>query len=101
MGQDGQQPRVLQERGAGSDGLEQPGHAPKWRVIMTITLKAARAGVITAILLGVARVVGETVLPPRSAIRLHIPPCRLPKDQNICSNSTPKRALQRRAGIPM
>ena len=33
---------------------------PKWRVIMTITLKSARAGVITGILLAVARVSGET-----------------------------------------
>ena len=33
---------------------------PKWRVIMTITLKAARAGVITGILLALARISGET-----------------------------------------
>jgi phosphate transport system permease protein len=33
---------------------------PKWRVIMTITLKSARAGVITGILLAVARIAGET-----------------------------------------
>ena len=33
---------------------------PKWRVIMTITLKSARAGVITGILLAIARVSGET-----------------------------------------
>ncbi len=33
---------------------------PKWRVIMTITLKAARAGVITGVLLAVARIAGET-----------------------------------------
>ena len=33
---------------------------PKWRVIMTITLKSARAGVITGILLAVARISGET-----------------------------------------
>jgi phosphate transport system permease protein len=33
---------------------------PKWRVIVTITLKSARAGVITGILLAVARISGET-----------------------------------------
>jgi phosphate transport system permease protein len=33
---------------------------PKWRVIMTITLKSARAGVITGILLAIARISGET-----------------------------------------
>lgn len=33
---------------------------PKWRVIMTITLKSARAGVITGVLLALARVAGET-----------------------------------------
>jgi len=33
---------------------------PKWRVIMTVTLKAARAGVITGILLAFARIAGET-----------------------------------------
>jgi phosphate transport system permease protein len=34
--------------------------APKWKVITSITLKAARAGVITGILLAVARIAGET-----------------------------------------
>jgi len=34
--------------------------APKWRVILAITLKAARAGVITGVLLAVARIAGET-----------------------------------------
>ena len=34
--------------------------APKWKVIMSITLKAARAGVITGVLLAVARISGET-----------------------------------------
>ena len=34
--------------------------APKWRVIMSITLKAARAGVVTGVLLAVARIAGET-----------------------------------------
>jgi phosphate transport system permease protein len=33
---------------------------PKWRVIATITLKAARAGVMTGVLLALARVSGET-----------------------------------------
>lgn len=33
---------------------------PKWRVVMTITLKSARAGVITGVLLAVARIAGET-----------------------------------------
>ena len=34
--------------------------APKWRVIFSITLKAARAGVLTGVLLAVARIAGET-----------------------------------------
>lgn len=34
--------------------------APKWRVISSITLRAARAGVITGILLAIARIAGET-----------------------------------------
>lgn len=34
--------------------------APKWKVILSITLRAARAGVVTGILLAVARVAGET-----------------------------------------
>jgi phosphate transport system permease protein len=33
---------------------------PKWKVIMSITLKSARAGVLTGILLAVARIAGET-----------------------------------------
>ena len=33
---------------------------PKWKVIMTVTLKAARAGVVTGVLLALARVSGET-----------------------------------------
>jgi phosphate transport system permease protein len=34
--------------------------APKWKVIISITLKAARAGVITGVLLALARIAGET-----------------------------------------
>jgi phosphate transport system permease protein len=34
--------------------------APKWRVITTVTLRAARAGVITGVLLAFARIAGET-----------------------------------------
>ncbi|MDR2851814.1 MAG: phosphate ABC transporter permease PstA [Burkholderiaceae bacterium] len=34
--------------------------APKWKVITSITLRAARAGVITGVLLAVARIAGET-----------------------------------------
>jgi phosphate transport system permease protein len=34
--------------------------APKWKVISSVTLKAARAGVITGILLALARIAGET-----------------------------------------
>ena len=34
--------------------------APKWKVILTVTLKAARAGVLTGILLALARITGET-----------------------------------------
>lgn len=44
-------------------GLREAAYAlgtPKWRVICRITLKAASAGVITGILLSVARIAGET-----------------------------------------
>jgi phosphate transport system permease protein len=44
-------------------GLREAAYAlgtPKWRVIMSITLRAARAGVVTGILLAVARIAGET-----------------------------------------
>ena len=34
--------------------------APKWKVIVSITLRAARAGVVTGLLLAVARISGET-----------------------------------------
>jgi phosphate transport system permease protein len=34
--------------------------APKWKVISKITLRAARAGVVTGVLLAVARIAGET-----------------------------------------
>ena len=34
--------------------------APKWKVISKITLRAARAGVVTGVLLAVARISGET-----------------------------------------
>jgi phosphate transport system permease protein len=34
--------------------------APKWKVIMSITLRAARAGVVTGVLLALARIAGET-----------------------------------------
>ncbi len=33
---------------------------PKWRVVLTVTLRAARAGVITGVLLAFARIAGET-----------------------------------------
>lgn len=33
---------------------------PKWKVILSVTLKAARAGVITGVLLALARIAGET-----------------------------------------
>ncbi len=44
-------------------GLREAAYAlgtPKWKVILYITLRAARAGVITGILLAVARIAGET-----------------------------------------
>ena len=34
--------------------------APKWKVIGSVTLKAARAGVVTGVLLALARIAGET-----------------------------------------
>jgi len=34
--------------------------SPKWKVVMGITLRAAQAGVVTGVLLAVARVAGET-----------------------------------------
>ena len=44
-------------------GLREAAYAlgtPKWKVIILITLRAARAGVITGVLLAVARIAGET-----------------------------------------
>ena len=44
-------------------GLREAAYAlgtPKWRVILSITLKAARAGVVTGVMLAVARIAGET-----------------------------------------
>jgi phosphate transport system permease protein len=44
-------------------GLREAAYAlgtPKWMVIVRITLKAARAGVVTGVLLAVARISGET-----------------------------------------
>jgi phosphate transport system permease protein len=44
-------------------GLREAAYAlgtPKWKVITSITLRAARAGVVTGILLAVARISGET-----------------------------------------
>jgi phosphate transport system permease protein len=34
--------------------------APKWKVILSITMRAARAGIVTGVLLAVARIAGET-----------------------------------------
>ena len=34
--------------------------APKWRVILSVVLPAARFGILTGIILGVARIIGET-----------------------------------------
>lgn len=34
--------------------------APKWKVILSITLRAAQSGVVTGVLLAVARIAGET-----------------------------------------
>ena len=45
------------------EGLREAAYAlgaPKWKVILSITLKAARTGVITGVLLAVARISGET-----------------------------------------
>lgn len=44
-------------------GLREAAYAlgtPKWKVIISITLRAARSGVITGVLLAVARIAGET-----------------------------------------
>lgn len=44
-------------------GLREAAYAlgtPKWKVILKITLRAARAGVVTGVLLAVARISGET-----------------------------------------
>jgi phosphate transport system permease protein len=45
------------------DALREAAYAlgtPKWRVILSITLKSARAGVVTGVLLALARIAGET-----------------------------------------
>jgi phosphate transport system permease protein len=47
---------VPQELRNGALGLG----APSWRAFLMVTLPAAKSGVVTAILLGVARVIGET-----------------------------------------
>jgi phosphate transport system permease protein len=47
---------VPQELRNGALGLG----APAWRAFLMVTLPAAKSGVVTAILLGVARVIGET-----------------------------------------
>jgi phosphate transport system permease protein len=47
---------VPQELRNGALGLG----APSWRAFLMVTLPAARSGVVTAILLGIARVIGET-----------------------------------------
>lgn len=47
---------VPQELRNGALGLG----APSWRAFVMVTLPAAKSGVVTAILLGVARVIGET-----------------------------------------
>ncbi|MBB1599317.1 phosphate ABC transporter permease PstA [Variovorax sp. UMC13] len=44
-------------------GLREAAYAlgtPKWKVILSITLRAARSGVVTGVLLAVARIAGET-----------------------------------------
>ncbi len=44
-------------------GLREAAYAlgtPKWKVISSITLKAARSGVVTGLLLAIARIAGET-----------------------------------------
>lgn len=44
-------------------GLREAAYAlgtPKWKVILSITIKAARAGLVTGLLLAVARIFGET-----------------------------------------
>jgi phosphate transport system permease protein len=44
-------------------GLREAAYAlgsPKWKVILSVTLRASRAGVVTGILLAVARIAGET-----------------------------------------
>ncbi len=44
-------------------GLREAAYAlgtPKWKVISSITVKAARAGIVTGVLLAVARIAGET-----------------------------------------
>jgi phosphate transport system permease protein len=44
-------------------GLREAAYAlgsPKWKVILSITMRSARAGVVTGVLLAVARIAGET-----------------------------------------
>lgn len=44
-------------------GLREAAYAlgsPKWKVILSITLRASRAGVVTGVLLAIARIAGET-----------------------------------------
>jgi phosphate transport system permease protein len=48
------------ERAAGSEGAWALG-ATRWQTIWRVTLPAARSGVLTAVMLGVGRAIGETM----------------------------------------
>lgn len=41
---------------------------PQWKVILMVTLRSVRAGIVTGVLLAVARISGETAPPPFTAL---------------------------------
>ena len=52
---------VLQGRALGAPrGICSHSGAPEWRTVWSVVLPTARSGVVTAVLLGIARIVGET-----------------------------------------
>ena len=60
--------------------------APEWRTVWSVVLPTARSGVVTAVLLGVARIVGETAPLLFTAFGSQV-------DQRQSRSSTPQAAL--------
>ena len=57
--------------------------APQWRVVMMVVIPTARAGLVTAAILGVARAVGETapvLLTAGSNVQMNVNPLQHPQE---------------------